>query len=250
LFGQEKGAFTGAHERKPGRMELAEGGTLFLDEIGELSPIAQAKLLRALEERRVEHLGGRESVPVDFRLVSATNRALDVMVADQRFREDLFYRVNAFAIRLPALRERAADVPILATRFLAAYCHAQGLLPGSRVFSTSALERLAEHPWPGNIRELVATVSRAALSARGRVIGSDDVEFLHPGGGSAPGVPAIPPLHEVEKAHILKVLDLVSWNKKLAARTLEISRETLYRKIHAYQLRPTGSPAASPGVGA
>ena len=127
IFGYEKGAFTGAHDRKPGRLELANEGTLFLDEIGDMSLIAQAKLLRVLEERRFERLGGQKSISVDFRLISATNRPLEQFVRDGRFREDLYYRVNAFAIRLPSLRERQVDIPVLAQRFLARYCAAQGL---------------------------------------------------------------------------------------------------------------------------
>src|SRR5215212_2271770 len=129
IFGYEKGAFTGAHDRKPGRLELANEGTLFLDEIGDLSLVAQAKLLRVLEERRFERLGGNKSISVDFRLISATNRPLDLFVRESRFREDLFYRINAFAIRLPSLRERAVDIPVLANRFLARYCAAQALPP-------------------------------------------------------------------------------------------------------------------------
>ena len=142
IFGYEKGAFTGAHDRKPGRLELANEGTLFLDEIGDMSLIAQAKLLRVLEERRFERLGGNKSISVDFRLISATNRPLDQFVRDGRFREDLYYRVNAFAIRLPSLRERQVDIPVLAQRFLARYCAAQGLPLDSKTFSREALDLL------------------------------------------------------------------------------------------------------------
>src|SRR4051794_14979241 len=138
IFGYEKGAFTGAHDRKPGRLELANDGTLFLDEIGDMSLIAQAKLLRVLEERRFERLGGHKSISVDFRLISATNRPLEQFVRDTRFREDLYYRVNAFAIRLPSLRERQVDIPVLAQRFLARYCAAQGLPLDSKGFSKEA----------------------------------------------------------------------------------------------------------------
>ena len=127
IFGYEKGAFTGAHDRKPGRLEMANGGTLFLDEVGDLSLVAQAKLLRVLEERRFERLGGNRSIQVDFRLISATNRPLDLFVRESRFREDLYYRINAFAIRLPSLKERAIDIPVLANRFLARYCASNGL---------------------------------------------------------------------------------------------------------------------------
>ena len=179
IFGYEKGAFTGAHDRKPGRLEMANGGTLFLDEVGDMSLVAQAKLLRVLEERRFERLGGNKSIHVDFRLISATNRPLDMFVRESRFREDLYYRINAFAIRLPSLRERAVDIPVLANRFLARYCAANGLPLDAKQFSTEAHELLTSYHWPGNIRELESTVSRAALSAPGRSIRAADIEFLH-----------------------------------------------------------------------
>ena len=179
IFGYEKGAFTGAHDRKPGRLELANNGTLFLDEIGDMSLIAQAKLLRVLEERRFERLGGNTSIEVNFRLISATNRPLEQFVRDTRFREDLYYRVNAFSIRLPSLRERASDIPVLAQRFLARYCAANGLPLDGKTFSKEATDLLMQYHWPGNIRELESTVSRAALSSPGRVIRAADIEFLH-----------------------------------------------------------------------
>src|SRR5262245_26503017 len=142
IFGYERGAFTGAVDRKPGRLELADSGTLFLDEIGDMSLFAQAKLLRVLEERRFERLGGQKAITVDFRLISATNRPLEQFVRDGRFREDLYYRVNAFAIRLPSLRERQVDIPVLAERFLTRYCAAQGLPLDSKAFSKDALDML------------------------------------------------------------------------------------------------------------
>src|SRR3954470_13557796 len=239
IFGYEKGAFTGAHDRKPGRLELANEGTLFLDEIGDMSLIAQAKLLRVLEERRFERLGGQKSISVDFRLISATNRPLEQFVRDGRFREDLYYRVNAFAIRLPSLRERQVDIPVLAQRFLARYCAAQGLPPDSKAFTKEALDQLMLYPWPGNIRELESTVSRAALSAPGRSIRAVDIEFLH---ATLPAAATtgdrLPSLAESERAHIVRVLEAVQWNKKEAARVLDISRGTLYRKIVEYSLEP------------
>src|SRR3954449_7744041 len=179
LFGYEKGAFTGAHDRKPGRLEMANNGTLFLDEIGDLALVGQAKLLRALEERRFERLGGNEPIEVNFRLISATNRPLDQFVRDQRFREDLYYRVNAFSIRLPSLRERSSDIPVLAQRFLARYCAANGLPLDGKQFAKEAADQLMQYHWPGNIRELESTVSRAALSSPGRAIRAADIEFLH-----------------------------------------------------------------------
>jgi two-component system response regulator AtoC len=244
LFGYEKGAFTGAHDRKPGRLEMANNGTLFLDEIGDLALIAQAKLLRALEERRFERLGGNESIEVNFRLISATNRPLDQFVRDARFREDLYYRVNAFSIRLPSLRERASDIPVLAQRFLARYCAGNGLPLDGKSFAAEATELLMKYHWPGNIRELESTVSRAALSSPGRVIRGTDVEFLHanepaPDGGRQ----QLPSLADAERAHIGRVLEAVNWNKKQAASVLEISRGTLYRKIVEYGLEAEPRPA-------
>jgi DNA-binding NtrC family response regulator len=239
IFGYEKGAFTGAHDRKPGRLELANDGTLFLDEIGDLSIVAQAKLLRVLEDRRFERLGGNKSIHVDFRLISATNRPLDQFVRDGRFREDLFYRINAFAIRLPSLRERQVDIPVLAQRFLARYCAANGLPLDAKVFAREAVDLLQVYHWPGNIRELESTVSRAALSSPGRSIRAVDIEFLH-----ANELPAqdssehLPSLREAERAHIVRILDACTWNKKEAARVLEISRGTLYRKILEFGLEP------------
>jgi two-component system, NtrC family, response regulator AtoC len=245
IFGYEKGAFTGAHDRKPGRLELANNGTLFLDEIGDLSIVAQAKLLRVLEEHRFERLGGNLSIEVNFRLISATNRPLDAFVRDSRFREDLYYRVNAFSIRLPSLRERAIDIPVLAQRFLSRYCVANGLPVDAKALSKEAVDLLMRYHWPGNIRELESTISRAALSSADRVILPQDVQFLH-----AQEMPAdtsqdrLPTLREAERAHIARVLEAVEWNKKRAARILAISRGTLYRKIVEYNLE-TGTESAS-----
>ena len=237
VFGYEKGAFTGATERKAGRLEMADKGTLFLDEVGDLAPLAQAKLLRALEERRFERLGGSESIEVDFRLVSSTNKPLEQYVRDGRFREDLYYRINAFAIRLPSLRERAVDVPVLAQRFLERHCINAGGAPDAKVFAKDAVDLLARYHWPGNIRELESTISRAALSAPARVIKAADVELLHAGESTAaqPG-DRLASLAEAERAHIVRVLEAVRWNKKQAAQVLEISRGTLYRKILEYGL--------------
>jgi DNA-binding NtrC family response regulator len=250
LFGYEKGAFTGANDRKPGRLEMANNGTLFLDEIGDLALVGQAKLLRALEERRFERLGGNEPIEVNFRLISATNRPLDQFVRDQRFREDLYYRVNAFSIRLPSLRERASDIPVLAQRFLARYCAANGLPLDGKTFAKEAMDLLMQYHWPGNIRELESTVARAALSSPGRSIRGTDVEFLH--AVEAPPDAArqrLPSLADAERAHIVRVLEAVNWNKKQAASVLEISRGTLYRKIVEYGLESDQRPKASAAGG-
>jgi DNA-binding NtrC family response regulator len=239
VFGHERGAFTGAHERRIGRVELANHGTLFLDEIGDLALVSQAKLLRVLEQRQVERLGGRVGIDVDFRLLSATNRPLELFVSERRFREDLYYRINAFTIRLPALKERAEDVPVLARLFLAKACVADGLPADARRFTPGALSRLAAHSWPGNIRELIATVSRAALSAEGPVIDDHHVGFLaaDPGGTvQVSGARRIRPLADIERDHIQAALSATGWNKKETARLLQISRETLYRKIRTFEL--------------
>ena len=209
-----------------------------------MSLIAQAKLLRVLEERRFERLGGNTSIEVNFRLISATNRPLDQFVRDTRFREDLYYRVNAFSIRLPSLRERGTDIPVLAQRFLARYCAANGLPLDGKNFSREAADLMMQYHWPGNIRELESTVARAALSSPGRTIRPQDIEFLH-----AAETPVessrerLPSLADAERAHIVRVLEAVNWNKKQAASVLEISRGTLYRKIVEYGLEGDQRPA-------
>ncbi len=239
VFGHERGAFTGAHERRIGRVELADRGTLFLDEIGDLALVSQAKLLRVLEQHQVERLGGRVGIDVDFRLISATNRPLELFVSERRFREDLYYRINAFTIRLPALKERPEDIPLLARTFLAKLCVSEGQPTDARHFTAGALGRLAAHSWPGNIRELIATISRAALSADGPVIGEEHVGFLAlctGGAAEAAPDPRVRPLADVERDHIRGALRATGWNKKETARLLQISRETLYRKIRTFQL--------------
>jgi two-component system nitrogen regulation response regulator NtrX len=244
MFGYEKGAFTGAAGSKPGRVELAHKSTLFLDEIADMSSMGQAKLLRVLQERRFERLGGSRSIETDFRLICATNRPLEHLVREGRFREDLYYRVNAFLIRLPSLRERASDIPLLAERFLRHYCTSHSLAPDDKVLSPEAVERLVRHDWPGNIRELENTVARAALSAPGRLVSAADVQFSAVGRAPDPDAEPSPlaSLASAEKAHITRVLEAVGWNKKAAATVLEIGRATLYRKIAEYGLERGGPP--------
>ena len=220
IFGYEKGAFTGAHDRKPGRLELANNGTLFLDEIGDLSIVAQAKLLRVLEERRFERLGGNKSIDVDFRLISATNRPLEQFVRDSRFREDLYYRVNAFSIRLPSLRERAVDIPVLAQRFLARYCAANGLPLDAKTFAQrSARRRCWRTTGPATSASWRARCRAPRCRRPGATIRAADIEFLHahePPRRSrrASGCPRCA---DAERAHIVRVLEAVGWNKKEAA---------------------------------
>jgi DNA-binding NtrC family response regulator len=241
MFGYERGAFTGAAGRKAGRVELADSGTLFLDEIGDLPLLSQVKLLRVVEERRIERLGAETSRSVDFRLICATHQPLDLLVRERRFREDLYYRINGLTIRLPSLRERPADIPVLAERFLATYCSDHGLAKGAKDLSSDAVDRLMSHSWPGNIRELEATISRAALTAPAETILPEHIDFLDAPQAppiAASAAPTLAPLRDVERAHIQHVLDAVAWNKKRAAEILDIGRETLYRKIAEFELSP------------
>jgi DNA-binding NtrC family response regulator len=198
---------------------------------------AQSTLLRVLQEGQFRRLGGQAAVYADVRLISATSRPLDELVRETRFRDDLHGRLNAFTIRLPSLRERPVDIPLLASRFLVRYCATNGLPTDGKTFSPEATALLLLYPWPGNVRELESTVSRAALSAPGRVIRDADIDFLHPyAPADADASRRLPTLRESERAYILRVLDAVSWNKKEAAQVLEISRGTLYRKILEYGL--------------
>jgi transcriptional regulator with GAF, ATPase, and Fis domain len=189
LFGHEKGAFTGAVASRPGRFELAHGGTLFLDEIGTLSAAIQSKLLRALESREIERVGGRRTISVDFRLISATNEDLEKRVAAGTFREDLFYRINAIPIAIPPLRERTEDVPVLAEHFLAKFT-TRHRRP-ARSFSPQVLERLCAHRWRGNVRELEHVIEMLVLFCDGEVIGEEDLpRALRP---TAAAVRTLPP---------------------------------------------------------
>ena len=200
--------------------------------------MAQAKLLRVTEEHRVERLGARTSIEVDFRLICATNRPLESLVADGTFREDLYYRINAFAIRLPALRERPADIPVLAERFLARYCASQGLPLDARRFSPDAhdaaglLSVARQHPRARDHRVARRAVGPRRHRAR-RPTCSSCTRWRPPTG---PTLPVLVPLRDVERDHIRRVLDALNWNKKRAAQVLQISRETLYRKIGEFAL--------------
>ena len=239
LFGHEKGAFTGAAGRREGRFERAHGGTLFLDEIGELTPAVQVKLLRVLQDGVIDRLGGTEPVRVDARVVTATHRDLTAEVKAGRFREDLFYRLDVVTVRLPPLRERRDDVPLLAAAFLRRLAEANH----RRVtgFTPAALAALEAAPWPGNVRELLHAVERAVILARGELIDVGDLpEGLRraaPGGGGAPGSPStlsIPlgtPMEEVERLVIKETLRQTRGDKTLAAQILGIAPRTIYRKL-------------------
>ena len=232
LFGHEAGAFTGARARHKGKFEAAEGGTVFLDEIGEVSPKVQVELLRVLEEKVVTRLGGTAPVPVDFRVVAATNRNLQEAVREGRFREDLFWRLNVFTIELPSLRERPEDVPLLAEHFLSRF--SQAMSRKAMALSPATLEALRSYPWPGNVRELQNAVERAVVVSHGPVIEPDDLP-LHVTG--APARPGPGSLALAEKAHVQSVLDAAGWNISRAARILEVDRVTLYNKIKRYELK-------------
>ena len=234
LFGHEKGAFTGAVERRKGRFELADGGTLFLDEIGEIDPSVQVKILRALEERTFERVGGQESVEVDTRLVAATNRDLKQMVADGDFREDLYYRLYVVAITLPPLRERTGDIPLLLKHFLDEFNEENGREIAG--FSSDALGLLAAYGWPGNVRELRNVVEQAVVLSRGQRIGRRDlpVHIREAEGDGAVVSGASGTLEELEKKAIAQALDVAGGNRTRAAEQLGISRRTLHRKIAEY----------------
>jgi DNA-binding NtrC family response regulator len=227
LFGHEKGAFTGAVQKRVGLVAEAEGGTLFLDEIAEMPMALQAKLLRILQDRVVRPVGGREEVTVDFRLVTATNRNLPDLVRTGGFREDLYYRLAVIPIRLPSLRERPEDIPLLADHFRQ---RAAGML-GKRVddFDGEAMAWLHQHRWPGNIRELENVVERAVTLSRGPRITLADVktEFSST---LAPGTGPRPTLAELEREYIRRVLEDTKGDKKAAARVLGVSVRTLQRR--------------------
>lgn len=234
LFGHEKGAFTGADQRKVGRFEMAHGGTLFLDEISEISLDLQVKLLRVLQERELERVGGNQTIKVDLRLIAATNRDLKERVSQGTFREDLFYRLNVVNIHVPALRERVEDIPLLARHFLARFCRQMGK-PAQRL-NAASLKVLQAYPWPGNVRELQNLLERA-------VVFSDKEELeVVPDPSSIPS-PSLQlrgdltqTLDGLEKALILQALDECKGVQNQAAKKLGISRSALQYKIKKYQL--------------
>jgi DNA-binding NtrC family response regulator len=244
LFGHERGAFTGAVAQKAGRFERAHGGTLFLDEIGDMSLVLQAKILRALEERAVERVGGTATVKVDVRVVAATNRALPERIAQGSFREDLYYRLAVIEVQLPPLRDRVEDIEPLALHFAAFFSRTYGR--PVRGVSREALRRIVAYPWPGNVRELRNVMDRAVLLCRGTVLAPEDLVLgeAAPRGsprdaGEASGYAATLSLAEVEARHIRSALLRSGGHLGDASRTLGIHRNTLARKIREYGLDAT-----------
>jgi len=236
LFGYEKGAFTGALDRKKGKFELADGGTIFLDEIGDISPKLQVDLLRVLQERSFYRVGGAEEVQVDVRVIAATHVNLEQAVADGRFRDDLFYRLNVIEARIPPLRERREDIPLLASHFVERIAHE--LRKEMVEVSDGALKVLLDHEWPGNVRELENAIERAVVTCRGRLLTEEDFGFLvHAVDGRKTwSVPTNLSLQEIEKQAIEATLRRHSGNIKETAATLGIERSTLYEKIKKYAI--------------
>jgi DNA-binding NtrC family response regulator len=247
LFGHEKGAFTGAMERRIGRFEEAQHGTIFLDEIGEIDAATQVKLLRVLGEGTVQRVGGNQTIKVDARVVAATNKNLETQVREGKFREDLFYRLNVVPIQLPPLRDRREDIPLLVNAFVSEFARANDRkLAG---LSADAQEALQKYAWPGNVRELRATIERAVVLCRGERIGLRDLppavqgrppafgEGAHSGLSGATQ-PASLNLEEMEKSFIQQALKLTDGNVTEAAKLLAISRRTLHRKIKTYRIDP------------
>jgi len=234
LFGHQKGAFTDAHEDRRGRFEQADGGTLFLDEIQELAPEVQAKVLRALDEKRFERLGGRETLEVDARIVASTREDPDRLVAEGRLREDLFYRLNVVRVHLPPLRDRPDDIRPLAQQCLEE-AERRHRLPGKRL-SREVLARLGAYPWPGNVRELVHVIEAAAILAVADEIGLADLPAeLRMSSPAMLGEAATREmsLAELEHAYIREVLRRTGGNKSAAARILGIHRKTLHEKLRS-----------------
>jgi two-component system response regulator AtoC len=262
LFGHEKGAFTGAVARRPGRFELADGGTLFLDEVGDLPAEVQVKLLRVLQEREFERVGGVETIKVDVRLISATHRDLEKLVAEGKFRQDLYYRLNVFSITLPPLRDRPADIASLCEHFIQKFAQSSGKVV--RGVEPAALATLAAYPWPGNVREMENVIERAMILARGPALSAADLDFgKRPVPMAAPAAAApessdggrslYKRLSEQERSEIVAAVERSQGNIAHAARALGINRSTLYYRMRKHGLEhllPTKEePSAEPRPG-
>ncbi|HYA24353.1 MAG TPA: sigma-54 dependent transcriptional regulator [Terriglobales bacterium] len=226
LFGHEKGAFTGAQYRKKGKFEIAEGGTVFLDEIGDISLKTQTDLLRVLQEHEIVRVGSTQSIKVDFRCIAATNKELEKLIDEGKFRPDLFYRLNVFHIEIPPLRDRSEDIPLLVNHFVRKF----SLQMNKKInrVAPEAMNLLQQQPWPGNVRELENAVERAMVVAQEPEIQAQDFVFK-PAANGAPKT-----LEDMEKAHILRTLEACNWNQSRAAEVLDIDRVTLHHKLKKY----------------
>jgi two-component system response regulator HydG len=246
LFGHEKGAFTGADRRKEGRFSQAHGGTLLLDEVSEMSLMMQVKLLRALQEREFNRVGGETSIQVDVRVIAATNRNLLDRINEGAFREDLYYRLNVVELEVPPLSERKEDIPLLTRHFLEMF--AAKNRKEIKGFTPKAMDNLIHYDWPGNVRELMNAVERAVVLARSNYLDETDFPFMKdmaveenqsdPAGPDALILQGETPLEEIEKTAILTTLEAAGGNKSEAARRLGITRKTLHKKLKAYGVMP------------
>ncbi|HMK34930.1 MAG TPA: sigma-54 dependent transcriptional regulator [Desulfomonilaceae bacterium] len=237
IFGHEKGSFTGAIRPKKGLIEVAEGGTLFLDEVGEITPKMQVDLLRVLQDKSFFRVGGVEPIRTDFRLISATHQDLNKQMAQGTFRQDFFYRINVITLRVPALRERKEDIPLLAAHFVKRFSRETNRDVDS--IDGEAMKILTEYEWPGNIRELENVVERAVVTSRKRVITSEAFAYLSPQVVCVPAFAGPRSLHEAEAAHIRLILEEQDWNISHAAKILQVDRTTLHKKIKKYDLQHT-----------
>ena len=231
LFGHVKGAFTGASTSRAGFFQIADGGTLFLDEIGDISLKTQVDLLRVLQRKEFRRLGGQEEIKVDVRILAATNRDLKTAISENKFREDLFYRLNVISIPVPPLRNRKDDIPLLVKAFIRRYCLEMNKDPVK--MTPSALNLLMDYNWPGNVRELENVIERALVIGRGKEIVPEDLPFSR----KQVGPEKMPnSLKLMEKMHIKRILEETHWNISKTARLLEIDRQTLYNKIAKYTI--------------
>jgi DNA-binding NtrC family response regulator len=238
LFGHERGAFTGAVKARRGRLEMANNGTLFLDEVGEISARMQVGLLRVLEEKRFQRVGGGQYIDTEFRLISATHRDLPQLIREERFREDFYYRINVIVMHIPPLRERLEDIPALADYFLERFVVETGKpIEG---LTQQALSILTGYPWPGNVRELRNVIERAVVIARGRTISAEELAFLKAGVGECRLEKMT--LKEMEIRHIRAALETCDWNVSQAARQLGVDRVTLTRKMKRHNLQRPKKP--------
>jgi DNA-binding NtrC family response regulator len=242
LFGHEKGAFTSAVGSRMGKFEAAEGGTIFLDEIGDMSAAMQVKLLRVLQERAFERVGGNKVIRVNVRVIAATNKDLHQAIRDGKFREDLFYRLSVVPIELPPLRDRPSDIPVLAQHFLKKYC--ERYRKQIQGFTAQAVRKMRRYAWPGNVRELEFAVERAVILSRTPEIWAEDLWLGD--GGAEPAAETIPTLAQVERQHIVKALQHTEWDMEAAAKILGLPATALRKRVDQHGIPPTAA-AEAPG---